>query len=99
MRAVLKQVDGKAIINTGTWLKQLRRVSTYFRFLPDVYAPHYCLNYFRIRNEDNDLIINYNVIEKNARQELSFLQRIVTYRKRKIRDCNISTETRLIIKQ
>ncbi len=93
--AFLKEIDGRAIINTGTWLKQLKRVSTHFRLLPDVYSPHYCLNYFRVRNENNNLIINYSVIEKEAPRELSLLQRIVTFRKRKFMDCNIAEETKL----
>lgn len=93
--AFLKVIDGKAIINTGTWLKQLKRISTHFRLLPDVYSPHYCLNYFHVRDEDNNLIINYSVIEKEAPRELSILQKIVTFRKRKFMDGIIPEETKL----
>lgn len=46
--AFIKKQDGKAIINTGTWLKQLTRISLRFMLLPDVYYPHYNLNYFVI---------------------------------------------------
>ncbi len=38
----------RVLINTGSWLRRFRAVSTWVRFLPDVYWPSFCLNYFKI---------------------------------------------------
>ncbi|MDX1285476.1 MAG: metallophosphoesterase [Draconibacterium sp.] len=77
--AFIEKLSGGVIINTGTWLKQLKRISSRFRLLPDVYYPHYCLNYFTIKKEDEKIAINYYIIEKEAPPELSLLQRFVIF--------------------
>jgi len=80
----LSRIDGRAIINTGTWLKRLIRVKTWFRLLPDVYYPTFCLNYFRIRAKKGKVEIDYEKIHRKTPSGLTFLQRLVTLgRKRK----------------
>jgi len=81
--AFIKKLPEGTVINTGSWLKQLTRVTSLFWLLPDVYYPHYCLNYFLIREEDNKLVINYHVIEKETPSELSMLQRFVIFGRKK----------------
>jgi len=68
-------------------------VSSRFWLLPDVYFPRYCLNYFVIREEDNKLIINYHVIEKEAPSELSILQRFVIFGRKKGNTTTIPEKT------
>src|SRR5262245_29503077 len=78
--AFLKRLGpaGQVVLNTGTWLKLLRRVRTRFRLLPAVYYPSYRLNYFQIQEEDNQLVIHYVEIPKEPERELTWLQRLLT---------------------
>src|SRR5215475_15322968 len=43
---------GQVVLNTGTWLKLLRRVPVRFGLLPAVYYPSFCLSYFCIEKEN-----------------------------------------------
>lgn len=77
------QVDSnRAIINTGTWIKMLNRVSARARFMPDIYAPSYCLSIFRIYVDNGEIAIDYRSIDKQPDDELTLLQRMMTFRKR-----------------
>ena len=49
-----------------------------FGLLPAVYYPSYRLNYFRIEEENNRLVISYVEIPKTPDPELTWLQRLVT---------------------
>jgi hypothetical protein len=69
---------GQVVLNTGTWLKLLRRVPVRFGLLPAVYYPSYRLNYFRIEKENDHLVIDYVAIPKMPERELTWLQRLVT---------------------
>ena len=64
-----------------------------FNRMPDVYYPHYRLNYFIIREENNKLVINYHVIEKEAPSELSLLQRFVIWGRSKVKNKTIPIKT------
>jgi hypothetical protein len=79
--AFLKRLGpaGQVVLNTGTWLKLLHRVPVRFGLLPAVYYPSYRLNYFRIEEEDNRVIINYDTIPKTPQRELTWLQRLLTW--------------------
>jgi UDP-2,3-diacylglucosamine pyrophosphatase LpxH len=79
----LRRVGGRAILNTGTWIKRFERVPPRFGLLPQVYVPSFCLNYFRISEEDGHVAIQYRTIEKGAPEELSLLQRVMVSRKRR----------------
>jgi UDP-2,3-diacylglucosamine pyrophosphatase LpxH len=72
---------GQVVLNTGTWLKLLRRVPVRFGLLPAVYYPSYRLNYFRIEKENNHLLIDYVAIPKAPERDLTWLQRLVTFGK------------------
>ena len=82
--AFLKRLgsSGQVVLNTGTWLKLLSRVPVRFGLLPAVYYPSYRLNYFKIEEADNKLVINYVAIPKTPEQELTWLQRLLTLGKR-----------------
>lgn len=75
--AFLVEDAGRAIINTGTWLKILRRVPVRFGVLPAVYYPTFRLNYFRIFEENQRLTIDYVEVPKQPVQELTLLQRLL----------------------
>src|SRR5499427_2485923 len=59
--AFLRQVGpaGHVVVNTGTWLKLLHRTPVHFGLLPAVYYPSFCLTYFCIEKEQNQLVITY----------------------------------------
>jgi len=82
--AFLKRLGpaGQVILNTGTWLKLLHRVPVRFGLLPAVYYPSYRLNYFRIEDENNQIVINYVEVPKTPEPELTWLQRVVTFGRR-----------------
>jgi hypothetical protein len=68
---------GQVVINTGTWLKLLSRVPVRFGWLPAVYYPSYRLNYFRIEQVNDRLVIDYVEVPKTPERELTWLQRLV----------------------
>ena len=69
---------GQLVINTGTWLKLLRRFPVRIGFFPAVYVPSFRLNYFQIYEQSNQLVIEYVEIPKQPERELTWLQRLVT---------------------
>jgi hypothetical protein len=80
--ASLKEVDGRVVINTGTWLKMPKKVPVLFGQLPPVYIPAFRLNYFRMVEEEGRLAIYYEHIEKQPPSELTLAQRLLTLTKR-----------------
>ena len=76
-RAFLKRLGpkGQVVLNTGTWLKLLHRVSARFGMVPAIYYPLFRLNYFCIRLQDNHLAIDYVELAKKPQRELTLLQR------------------------
>jgi UDP-2,3-diacylglucosamine pyrophosphatase LpxH len=80
--AFLVEEDGRAIINTGTWLKILRRVSVRFGLLPAVYYPTFRLNFFKIYEENGRITIDYTEIPKEPDKKLTLLQRFLIFGRR-----------------
>ncbi|MFW6123138.1 MAG: hypothetical protein ACOC6L_02750 [Thermodesulfobacteriota bacterium] len=78
----LRRLDQRVVINTGTWLKQLQDVPPRFGFLPEIYVPSFCLNYFKIKATAGKVAIEYHRIDKDNPQELSLLQRLLVSKKR-----------------
>jgi UDP-2,3-diacylglucosamine pyrophosphatase LpxH len=77
--AFLVEEDGRVIINTGTWLKILKRVSVRFGLLPAVYYPTFRLNYFKIYAQDEKIVVKYVEIPKEPAEKLSLLQRFLIF--------------------
>ncbi|MCU1288490.1 MAG: hypothetical protein JWN60_719 [Acidobacteria bacterium] len=75
--AFLVEENNRVIINTGTWLKILRRVSVRFGMLPAVYFPTFRLNYFKIYSENERIIVEYVEIPKEPAEKLTILQRVL----------------------
>jgi UDP-2,3-diacylglucosamine pyrophosphatase LpxH len=78
----LRQIGSRVVINTGTWLKRLDHVTPRVGFLPGVYVPFFCLNYFRISEAEGQIAIDYHKIHKDPPPDLSLLQRLLVYKKR-----------------
>ncbi len=74
--ALLVEENGRAIINTGTWLKILKRIPASFGYLPAVYYPTFRLNYFKIYAENEKIAVEYVGVPKKPARELNFLQRL-----------------------
>jgi len=79
--AYLEEENGRAILNTGTWLKLLKRIPVTFGYLPAVYFPTFRLNYFKIYVEGDKVAIEYVEIPKTPEQELSLFQRLLIFNK------------------
>ena len=77
-RPSVTEVDGRVVVNTGTWLKRLTRKSAVFGLLPWVFYPSYCLNYVRIFESEGAVVVEYHLVEKSTPQELTLLERLLT---------------------
>ncbi|MCC6948767.1 MAG: metallophosphoesterase [Bradyrhizobiaceae bacterium] len=76
--AFLMQSKGRVVINTGTWLKILRRIPVRFGYLPAVYRPSFHLDCFHIFEEKSKMVIRHIEIAKTPVEELGLLQRLLT---------------------
>jgi UDP-2,3-diacylglucosamine pyrophosphatase LpxH len=74
----IRCIGKRYIINTGTWLKQFERISPRFGLLPPIYIPLYCLNYFKVKTEGENIIIEYYNIDKASSNDLTLVQRIMS---------------------
>jgi UDP-2,3-diacylglucosamine pyrophosphatase LpxH len=74
---LVEEPGGRVVINTGTWLKILKRVSVRFGLLPGVYYPTFRLNYFKIFAENEKIIVEYVEIPKEPEEKLTLLQRFL----------------------
>jgi hypothetical protein len=76
----LTKLGERVVINTGTWLKRLDHVPARLLYLPGIFVPSYCLNYFKISEADGQIVIDYGIYEKDHGQELDLLQRMLAAR-------------------
>lgn len=74
---LVKEDGGRAILNTGTWLKILKRVPVRFGLLPAIYYPTFRLNYFKIYEEEARITIKYVELTKKPLKKLNLLQRFL----------------------
>ncbi len=77
--AFLIKENGRVIINTGTWLKILKRVRVRFGLLPGVYYPTFRLNYFKIYTEAEKIVVRYIELRKKPAEKLTLLQRFLIF--------------------
>jgi UDP-2,3-diacylglucosamine pyrophosphatase LpxH len=73
-----KTESGQIIFNTGTWLKILHRQRVRVGYFPPVYVPTFRLNYFKVYESDNQLVIDYVEVPKSPPVELTWMQRLAT---------------------
>jgi UDP-2,3-diacylglucosamine pyrophosphatase LpxH len=79
-RPAVTEVDDRVVLNTGTWLKRLRRVEGVLGVVPPVYYSSYQLNYFRVTvpEDGSGVRVEYDVIDKPNPDEETRLQRLLT---------------------
>lgn len=90
----LRDVDGRYVINTGTWLKRLDYVPVRIGRLPGVYVPSYQLNYFELTEADGEVRVRYRVIPKVPPNDLTWLERLLILGRRRMQLPAIPAETR-----
>jgi UDP-2,3-diacylglucosamine pyrophosphatase LpxH len=90
---LVEEPGHRVIINTGTWLKILKRVSVRFGLLPGVYYPTFRLNYFRIYAEGERVAVEYVEIPKEPTEKLTLLQRFLIIGRRPAPGKPIPTKT------
>ena len=73
----LREVDGRYVINTGTWLKRLEYVPVRVGRLPGVYVPSYQLNYFELTEADGEIRVRYRILPKAPPNDLTWLERLL----------------------
>jgi UDP-2,3-diacylglucosamine pyrophosphatase LpxH len=91
----LREVEGRYVINTGTWLKRLEYVPVRVGHLPGVYVPSYQLNYFQLDEADGLIRIRYRIIPKALPNDLTWLERLLIFGRRAKALPAIPTETRV----
>jgi len=79
-RPTVRDVDGRLLVNTGTWLKRLHRRDVVAGRLPPVFYPSYQLCVVRIAPEADGIAVEYEEIEKPnpSREELTLTERLLT---------------------
>jgi UDP-2,3-diacylglucosamine pyrophosphatase LpxH len=82
----VRRIGERAVINTGTWIKQFEPVRVRFGILPRIYLPSYRLSSFRLHDDDGKIVIAYREIEKRPGQELTWLQRLMSSRSRRTKE-------------
>lgn len=76
-RASLTKWGDRVVVNTGTWLKKVQHVETWFSRLPGIYFPSSQLNYFRIFPEGDRIAVEYEQIKTDQPRDLTWIQRLV----------------------
>ncbi len=89
----LSKANNQVIINTGTWLKKLKRIKSRFSLLPDVYYPSFRLNYFRVYSEPERIVVEYRQIPKKTKLKLTLLQHLAIFGRQKDDGVNIPDVT------
>ena len=79
-RPATRAVDGRLLVNTGTWLKRLHRRDVIAGRLPPVFYPSYQLCAVRIEPTPAGVAVEYEEIEKPnpSAEELTLTERLLT---------------------
>jgi len=79
-RPTVNEVEGRLLVNTGTWLKRLHRRDVIAGVLPPVFYPSYQLCVVRIASEPEGVVVEYEEIEKPSpsMDEITLTERLLT---------------------
>ena len=91
----LREVDGRYVVNTGSWLKRLDYVPVRVGRLPGVYVPSYRLNYFELTEADGEVRVRYCVLPKIPPNDLTWLERLLILGRRRAQLPAIPAELRV----
>ncbi len=76
----MTKIKGGILINTGTWIKYLKKIKPFRLFiLPAVYYHHYKLTITRIFEKDGKIISTNKNITKKLKSNLTFLQKFAIF--------------------
>ena len=80
-RPMIEEIDGRLLVNSGTWLKRLYRRDGVIGVLPPVFYPSYQLCAVRIAKEGESLVVEHEGIEKPSpsAEELTLTERLLTF--------------------
>lgn len=91
----LREIDGRLVLNTGTWLKRLEYVPVRMGRLPGIWVPSYRLNWFTIDEDAGALRVRYGAIDKAPPSDLTWLERLLILGRKPAALAAIPAETRL----
>ena len=79
-RPMMTEVDGRVVVNSGTWLKRLHRRDVVAGVLPPVFYPSYQLCVVRISADSDGVVVEYEEIEKAdpSAEEVTLAERLLT---------------------
>ncbi|MFC4543015.1 metallophosphoesterase [Halosolutus amylolyticus] len=79
-RPGVTEVDGRLLVNSGTWLKRLHRRDVVAGVLPPVFYPSYQLCVVRISDVPDGVAVEYEEIEKPSptANEITLTERLLT---------------------
>ena len=79
-RPKVNKVEGRLLVNTGTWLKRLHRRDVIAGILPPVFYPSYQLCVVRITADPDGVAVEYEEIEKPSpsAEEITLTERLLT---------------------
>ena len=79
-RPMIRELDGRLLVNSGTWLKRLHRRDVVAGVLPPVFYPSYQLSAVRIAAEDDAITVAFEPIDKPSpsAEELTLTERLLT---------------------
>ena len=78
-RGSLTTVGERVVLNTGTWLKRLRRVEVPLGVLPPVFYASYRLDCFRLSPaEDGSVVVDHDTVPKDDPADETLLERLLT---------------------
>ncbi len=79
-RPAVDELDGRLVVNTGTWLKRFHRRPVVAGLLPPVFQPSFRLSYVRIGREPGGVAVEYETIEKAdpTKEDLTLTERLLT---------------------
>ena len=79
-RPLIREIDDRLLVNSGTWLKRLHRRDVVAGLLPPVFYPSYQLSAVRISAADDAILVAFEPVEKPSpsSEELTLTERLLT---------------------
>jgi len=75
-RKSLEHINGRIIINTGTWLRRVYRVDSKYVFLPDIFYSKIDLSYFIISAKNNKITVESKTWPKKFKPKLTIIEKM-----------------------
>ncbi len=90
----IEKIGKRVLINTGTWLRRVKKIKNRFKYLPSVYYPSFELSYFKIYQHKKNVAIEYHKIPKKVvKLGLTPLERSLIVGRKKINSVKLPNIT------